>query len=255
MGRVGADADQLALQLHLPAPPQPLRRQLQLDLRHPRLVPRRRHLLLLALLLQVRRLDLLARLRRLLLRLRGLLLRGLLLRGFLLGLVDALDLLPALLAGLVDLLQLLLQPPRPLQPLLLPAPLDLLDFLLQLAGGLLLEFAGSFLALQLVALADAAVVVVEVDDVLPEGVPLGLELVVVLAVLVVPQLLERDFPEARLPAPDLLLEVVQRLPQTLLALLLLLLLAVVRLLLRLEARLRDVLLLDSAQGSAELAVV
>lgn len=250
MGRVGADADQLALQLHLPAPPQPLRRQLQLDLRHPRLVPRRRHLLLLALLLQVRRLDLLARLRRLLLRL-----RGLLLRGFLLGLVDALDLLPALLAGLVDLLQLLLQPPRPLQPLLLPAALDLLDFLLQLAGGLLLEFAGSFLALQLVALADAAVVVVEVDDVLPEGVPLGLELVVVLAVLVVPQLLERDFPEARLPAPDLLLEVVQRLPQTLLALLLLLLLAVVRLLLRLEARLRDVLLLDSAQGSAELAVV
>ena len=184
MGRVGADADQLALQLHLPAPPQPLRRQLQLDLRHPRLVPRRRHLLLLALLLQVRRLDLLARLRRLLLRL-----RGLLLRGFLLGLVDALDLLPALLAGLVDLLQLLLQPPRPLQPLFLPAPLDLLDFLLQLAGGLLLEFAGSFLALQLVALADAAVVVVEVDDVLPEGVPLGLELVVVLAVLVVPQLL------------------------------------------------------------------
>lgn len=183
MGRVGADADQLALQLHLPAPPQPLRRQLQLDLRHPRLVPRRRHLLLLALLLQVRRLDLLARLR-LLLRL-----RGLLLRGFLLGLVDALDLLPALLAGLVDLLQLLLQPPRPLQPLLLPAALDLLDFLLQLAGGLLLEFAGSFLALQLVALADAAVVVVEVDDVLPEGVPLGLELVVVLAVLVVPQLL------------------------------------------------------------------
>ena len=250
MGRVGADADQLALQLHLPAPPQPLRRQLQLDLRHPRLVPRRRHLLLLALLLQVRRLDLLARLRRLLLRL-----CGLLLRGFLLGLVDALDLLPALLAGLVDLLQLLLQPPRPLQPLLLPAALDLLDFLLQLAGGLLLEFAGSFLALQLVALADAAVVVVEVDDVLPEGVPLGLELVVVLAVLVVPQLLERDFPEARLPAPDLLLEVVQRLPQTLLALLLLLLLAVVRLLLRLEARLRDVLLLDSAQGSAELAVV
>jgi hypothetical protein len=95
---VRSQPDELGLQLHLPTPAQSVGGQFQLDLPHPLVELFLSLLLLFSLLLP--RLALCLLLRRLLL----------LLRLVLRFLVKAFNLLPALLAGVPDLLQLLLQP-------------------------------------------------------------------------------------------------------------------------------------------------